>query len=65
MDQVRLSKYVVDVEQCGHVDVYVQGDLESGKNSDSILMTIHGVGQSHRDWVQFMTHEDMADTVAR
>jgi len=56
---------VVDVEQCGHVDVYVQGDLESGKNSDSILMTIHGVGQSHRDWVQFMTHEDMADTVAR
>jgi len=65
MDQVKLSKHVVDVEQCGHVDVFVQGDLESGKNCDSILMTIHGVGQSHRDWVQFMSHEDMADTVAR
>ena len=64
-DQVRLRKFVVDVEECGHLDVYVQGDLESGKNSNSILMTLHGVGQSYKDWVQFMSHEDMVDTVAR
>jgi len=53
------------VEECGHLDVYVQGDLESMKNSDSILMTVHGVGQSYMEWVQFMNHEDMVDTVAR
>lgn len=65
MAEVRLRKYVVDVEECGHLDVYVQGDLESGKNSGSILLTLHGVGQSYKDWVQFMGHEDMVDTVAR
>ena len=64
-DQVRLRKFVVDVEECGHLDVYVQGDLESGKNSNSILLTLAGVGQSYKEWVQFMSHEDMMDTAAR
>ena len=62
---MRLRKFVVDVEECGHLDVYVQGDLESGKNSNSILLTLAGVGQSYKEWVQFMSHEDMMDTAAR
>ena len=62
---LNLSKYVIDLENCGHLEVYVQGDLETGKNGDAVFMTIHGVGNSYKTWARFMNHEDMLDTKNR
>lgn len=63
--ELNLSKYVVDLENCGHVDVYVDGDLENGKNGDSVFLTIHGIGNSYKTWANFMNHEDMLETKSR
>ena len=63
--ELNLSKYVIDLENCGHLEVYVQGDLETGKNGDAVFMTIHGVGNSYKTWARFMNHEDMLDTKNR
>lgn len=63
--EVSLSKYVVDLENCGHVDVYVDGDLETGKNGESVFLTIHGIGNSYKTWANFMNHEDMLETKNR
>ena len=60
--ELSLSKYVVDLENCGPVDVYVDGDLENGKNGDSVFLTIHGIGSSYKTWATFMNHEDMLET---
>jgi len=57
-----LSKHVVELETCGALDVYIQGDLENGKNGDSVFLTIHGLGNSYKTWVNFMNHEDMVNT---
>ena len=57
-----LSKHVVELETCGALDVYIQGDLENGKTGDSVFLTIHGLGNSYKTWVNFMNHEDMINT---
>ena len=62
VDLSGVGHHIVDLESCGPVDVYVQGDLENGKNGDSVFLTIHGIGSSHKSWVQFMNHEDMVET---
>ena len=60
-----LSRHVVELENCGPVDIFVDGDLENGKDGDSVFLTIHGVGNNHKTWSNFMNHEDMLDTKNR
>ena len=57
-----LGKHVVNLESVGPVDVFVQGDLNKDKGSDSVFLTLHGVGSSHNDWAKFFNHEDMRET---
>eukprot|EP00090_Calanus_glacialis_P013875 TRINITY_DN2250_c0_g1_i2.p1 TRINITY_DN2250_c0_g1~~TRINITY_DN2250_c0_g1_i2.p1 ORF type:complete len:322 (-),score=110.47 TRINITY_DN2250_c0_g1_i2:163-1128(-) len=64
-EQSNLSKYVVELEQCGPVEVYVEGDLDKLKTSSSVLLTIHDVGSSYNSWVNFTSHEDMKEVKDR
>ena len=60
--ETKLSKYVVNLETVGPVDVFVQGDLDKDKGGESVFLTLHDVGGSYHDWVNFFNHEDMQDT---
>jgi len=60
--ETKLSKHVVHLENVGPVNVYVQGDLDKDKGGESVFLTLHGVGGSHQDWVNFFNHEDMRET---
>jgi len=40
----------------------VQGDLDKDKGGESVFLTLHDVGGSHDDWVNFFNHEDMRET---
>jgi len=63
--QTNLSKYVVELEQCGPVEIYVEGDLDKLKNSQSVFLTLHDVGSSYTSWVSFTHHEDMKEVTER
>ena len=60
--ETKLSKHVVHLENVGPVNVYVQGDLDKDKARESVFLSLHGVGSSHQDWVDFFNHEDMQET---
>jgi len=64
-EQSNLSKYVVDLEQCGPVEIYVEGDLDKLKSSQSVFLTIHDVGSSYTSWGSFTQHEDMQEVAGR
>lgn len=64
-EQNNLSKYVVELEQCGPVEIYVEGDLDKLKSSQSVFLTIHDVGSSYSSWVSFTKHEDMQEVAGR
>jgi len=65
MKQSHLSKHVVELEQCGQMEVFVEGDLDKLKSCSSVFLTIHDVGSSYHSWVTFTSHEDMQETKTR
>lgn len=53
-----LHHYVFDLENCGSVSVYIQGELE--KNRDGVVfLTVHDVGHSYLSMVDFVNRPDM------
>jgi hypothetical protein len=64
-EQGNLSKYVVELEQCGPVEVYVEGDLDKLKSSPSVFLTLHDVGSSYSSMVNFTHHEDMLEVTRK
>jgi len=64
-EQTNLSKYVVELEKCGPVEIFVEGDLDKLKGSSSVFLTIHDVGTSYESWVKFTQHEDMKEVKDR
>ena len=58
----RLSEHIVHLENVGPVHVFVQGDLDKDKVRESVFLSLHSVGSSHQDWVDFFNHEDMRET---
>jgi len=61
---VGLSRHVVEIEHCSPISVYVQGNLEKGREGP-VFMTIHDVGSSFHSMVDFVNHEDMAEVKNR
>jgi len=61
---VGLSKHVVEIEGCAPISVYIQGNLEKGRDGP-VFMTIHDVGSSFHSMVDFVNHEDMAEVKNR
>merc|ERR1711892_1370222 len=51
------TKYVVTLEQCGSVEVYVEGDLSKLKASTPVFLTIHDVGSSYKNWMRFTSQD--------
>jgi len=60
-----LSKYVVDVEDVGPVEVYVEGDMDKLRVSSNIFMTIHDAGDNFMKWVDFNKQDDMNEIKTR
>jgi len=64
-EQSNLNKYVVELDQCGPIEIYVEGDLSKFKSCSSVFLTLHDVGSSYHSWVTFTNHEDMKETKDR
>jgi len=60
-----LNKQVVQMEKCGQVEVYVEGDLDKLRDTSNVLLTVHDVGSSYLSWVQVTKHEDAREVRAR
>jgi len=55
-----LKHYIVNLEVCGPVSVFVQGDVEKSKDS-VVFLTVHDVGSSYNSWKQFAQDTSMDD----
>merc|ERR1712080_419739 len=56
--ETALRKHVIEIEGCGSVSVYVQGDEEKLKDG-VVYLTVHDVGSSYQSWVNYTSHHSM------
>lgn len=54
-----LKLHMIQTEFCGHLSVYVQGDLEKFREGNSVFLTVHDIGSNHNSWVSFTKNEVM------
>jgi len=59
-----LTKYMITLEKCGPIQVYVEGDLKCSPTSP-VFLTIHGVGSSYQNWVRFTARECMKEVMEK
>merc|ERR1711892_703297 len=55
------TKHVVTLEQCGSVEVFVEGELSKLKASTPVFLTIPDVGSSYKNWMRFTSQDCMKD----
>jgi len=55
-----IRPYVVQLEGFGHINVFVQGNLERHRDTVAFL-TVHDCGSSYQHWVDFVLEPSMAD----
>jgi len=61
---IGLSRHIIDIEDCGPISVYVQGEIDRMKDGP-VIMTIHDVGSSYHSMVEFTNHPDMEEVKQR
>jgi len=54
-----LQLHMIQTENCGHLSVYVQGDLDKLRDGNCVFLTVHDIGSNHNSWVSFAKHESM------
>jgi len=54
-----LKLHMIQTEFCGHLSVFVQGDLEKLREGNSVFLTVHDIGSNHNSWVSFTKNEVM------
>jgi len=59
-----LKHHVMDLEACGPVSVYLQGDEKKLKDG-VVFLTVHDVGATYQSWLDFTTHSCMEDASSR
>jgi len=59
-----LKHHVVNLENCGPVSVFLQGDLEKQRDSAAFL-TVHDVGSSYTNWVDWVMDASMEEVRKR
>lgn len=59
-----LARHIIELEECGPISVYIQGDLDKGRDGP-VFMTIHNVGSSFQSMVEFVNHVDMDEVKQR
>jgi len=64
METPGLKHHVVQLEEVGPVSVFVQGDLEKGRDG-TVYLTVHDVGRSFRSFVNFVLHDSMKEVRSR
>jgi len=64
MEEAGLFHHVVDLEQCGPVSVYIQGDLDKLRDS-TVFLTVHDVGSTYTSWVQWVLDTSMEEVRMR
>lgn len=59
-----LKHHIIELENCGNVSVYIQGDEDKLGNGVT-FMTVHDVGTTYQTWLDFTSHPCMADALNR
>jgi len=59
-----VTKHVVKTEKCGNLHVYVQGDV-SKATEKACFMTVHDMGSTYANMVDFVNHPVMKETKDR
>jgi len=59
-----LQQHCVVLDSCGPVSVYVQGE-EKHLKTGVVFLTVHDVGSSYKNWLEFTSHPSMADVCKR
>ena len=60
-----ISRHVVETENCGEMEVYVEGDLDKLRDTSTVFLTVHDVGSSYLSWVQFTRHKEVREVRKR
>ena len=55
-----LKHHIIDVEKCGPVSCYVQGDLEKQREG-VVFLTVHDLGCTYLNWYNFVMDQAMED----
>ena len=55
-----LKHHIIDVEKCGPVSCYVQGDLEKQREG-VVFLTVHDLGCTYLNWYNFVMDQAMKD----
>lgn len=65
-DYTNIHRYIVQLEGCGPISVYVQGDLEKYRGDDqAVFLTVHDVGTSYLSMVDFFSNQELAEIRSR
>jgi len=64
MMEKSLQQHCVVLDSCGPVSVYVQGE-EKHLKTGVVFLTVHDVGSSYKNWLEFTSHPSMADVCKR
>merc|ERR1712156_539710 len=59
-----LQHHIIALENCGPVSVFLQGD-EKKLRDGAVFITVHDVGATYQNWVNFLKHESMVDILSR
>lgn len=65
-DYSNIHRYIVQLENCGPISVYVQGDLDRHRDDhQAVFLTVHDVGTSYLSMVDFFANPELAEIRAR
>ena len=64
-DYANIHRYIVQLENCGPVSIYVQGDLDKHRDDQAVFLTVHDVGTSYLSMVDFFSHRELAEIRSR
>lgn len=59
-----LQHHIIVLENCGPVSVFLQGDEKKLKDG-AVFITVHDVGATYQNWVNFLKDESMVDIRSR
>jgi len=59
-----LQHHIIALENCGPVSVFLQGDEKKLKDG-AVFITVHDVGATYQNWVNFLKDESMVDIRSR
>merc|ERR1711973_565231 len=59
-----IQHHIIALENCGPVSVFLQGDEKKLKDG-AVFITVHDVGATYQNWVNFLKDESMVDIRSR